>query len=233
MSKLANQHTPTIIFEDNHLLIVHKPPGMLSQGDVSGDLCVFEWAKAYIKKAYNKPGNVYVALLHRLDRPTGGLIALAKTSKAAGRISKDFEQRKVQKTYYAITEQTPEEQSGTLVHFMKNLPGKNIMRAYYKQLHQTKRAELHYRVLQTRGNRALVEVKPVTGRKHQIRVQLSSLNCTIVGDVKYGKSDFNKDKSICLLAGKLTFEHPVKKEQMTFVANWPKNEAWTDFKNPL
>ena len=221
--------TPEILFEDNHLIVVNKPFGMPSQGDDSGDLNVFDWVKEYIRETYNKPGNVYAALLHRLDRPTGGVLALAKTSKAAARVSKDFQARKVQKTYYAITERIPEQPSGTLEHYMRRLDGKNIMRAYDKQVHSSKIARLHYRVLKEKGGRALIEVKPETGRKHQIRVQLSTLRCTIVGDVKYGKTNFMPDKSICLLAGKLAFQHPVKKEPMEFVAPWPETAPWTEF----
>lgn len=221
--------SPDILYEDNHLIVVNKPFGMPSQGDASGDLNVFDWVKEYIKDTYNKPGNVYAALLHRLDRPTGGVLALAKTSKAAARVSKEFQARKVHKTYYAITERVPESPSGTLEHYMRRLNGKNIMRAYDKQVHSSKHARLHYRVLKEKGGRALIEVKPETGRKHQIRVQLSTMKCTIVGDVKYGKTDFNPDKSICLLAGKLSFQHPVKKSPMEFVAPWPETTPWNEF----
>lgn len=222
--------SPEILYEDNHLIVVNKPFGMPSQGDITGDLNVFDWTKQYIKEKYNKPGEVYAALLHRLDRPTGGIISLARTSKAAVRVSKAFQQRKVQKTYYAIVEQAPHAQSGTLIHFLKQLPDKNIMRAYNKEVNGSKRAELSYRVLQKKDGRTLIEVKPLTGRKHQIRVQLASMGCTIVGDVKYGETSFNPDKSICLLAGKLAFEHPVKKSPMEFVAPWPETEPWASFR---
>jgi 23S rRNA pseudouridine1911/1915/1917 synthase len=173
---------------------------------------------------------VYAALLHRLDRPTGGVLALAKTSKAAARISKEFQARKVQKTYYAITERAPDQPSGTLEHHMRRLNGKNIMRAYDKKVHASKPARLYYKVLKEKGGRPLIEVKPETGRKHQIRVQLASMRCTIVGDVKYGKTSFNPDKSICLLAGKLSFEHPTTKESVEFVAPWPETSPWLDFR---
>ncbi len=202
---------------------------MPSQGDASGDESIFDWAKAYIKDTYNKPGNVYVGLLHRLDRPTGGVIALAKTSKAAERISKQFQQRKVQKTYLAITEQTPSPKSGDLVHYLKKIAGKNIMRAYRKEVHASKIAKLSYQVLNTNGERALVEILPETGRRHQIRVQLASIGCVIKGDVKYGKSTFNPDKSICLLAHKLTLTHPTLKKEMTFEAPMPDEGFWKEF----
>lgn len=222
-------YTPEIVFEDNHLLIVNKPFGMPSQGDSSGDLCVFDWAKEYIRETYNKPGNVYVALLHRLDRPTGGLIALAKTSKAASRMSSAFQNREVVKTYFAITERAPEVEADRLTHYVKKLPDKNIMRAYIKEVHGTKKAVLTYEVVQKQGQRALIKVNPLTGRRHQIRVQLASLKSTIVGDVKYGKTDFNPDKSIALFAQKLAFIHPVKKEPMEVVAPWPKTPWWQEF----
>ncbi|MEZ4687478.1 MAG: RNA pseudouridine synthase [Bacteroidia bacterium] len=196
---------PGILFEDNHLIVVNKPFGMPSQGDETGDQNVFDWVKDYIRDTYNKPGNVYAALLHRLDRPTGGILALAKTSKAAARISKDFQARKVHKTYYAITEQVPEVASGTLEHYMRRLEGKNIMRAYDKQVHSSKIARLHYRVLREKGGRALIEVKPETGRKHQIRVQLSTIRCTIVGDVKYGKTELILTNPFAFLPGNFLF----------------------------
>ena len=202
---------------------------MPSQGDESGDESVFDWVKAYIKDTYQKPGNVYVGLLHRLDRPTGGVLALAKTSKAAERISKQFQQRKVEKVYVAITEQTPSPRSDELVHYLKKLAGKNIMRAYRKEIHASKVARLSYQVLQTKGERALVEIHPETGRRHQIRVQLASIGCVIKGDVKYGKSTFNPDKSICLLAKKLTLEHPTLKKMMTFEAPMPETGIWKEF----
>lgn len=202
---------------------------MPSQGDETGDLNVNDWVKEYIRTTYNKPGNVYVALLHRLDRPTGGLLVLAKTSKAAERMSKQFQQRKVQKAYYAITEQIPELPERELKHFVKKLPGKNIMRAYHKEVPDSKSAHLAYKVLRTVGKRALLEVKLFTGRRHQIRVQLASIGCVIQGDVKYGQSQFNPDKSICLLAQSLTFEHPIRKEALTFSLELPKNAIWQPF----
>ncbi len=218
-----------ILYEDNHLIAVSKPFGMPSQGDDTGDESVFDWVKEYIRITYNKPGKVYLGLIHRLDRPAGGVLVLAKTSKAAARLSKQFQSRKPQKFYWAITENTPDQPHGVLKHYLKKLPGKNIMRAYDKAVHGSKEAQLEYRVLQISGRRALLEVKLLTGRRHQIRVQLASMGCVIKGDVKYGKSSFNFDKSICLLARELTLEHPTKKEDLTFTAPLPKNELWMDF----
>lgn len=219
-----------ILYEDNHLIAVNKPFGMPTQGDESGDESVFDWVKEYIRVKYNKPGNVYLGLIHRLDRPAGGVLVLAKTSKAASRLSKQFHDRKTQKLYWAITEQAPPHPHGELKHFLKKLPDKNIMRAYNKEVHASKAAHLEYRVLKIADKRALVEVKLHTGRRHQIRVQLASVGAVIRGDVKYGKSNFNFDKSICLLARELTIEHPTKKEALTFVAPLPENELWEAFR---
>lgn len=223
------ENSVEIIFEDNHLIAVNKPFGMPSQEDETKDESVFDWVKTYIKNTYNKQGNVYAALLHRLDRPTGGILLLAKTSKAAARVSKDFQQRSIRKTYYAITENTPEIPVGTLKHYLKKLEDKNIMRAYIKPVHDAKDAELNYRVLKTVGERALIEIHPLTGRRHQIRVQLASIGCTIVGDVKYGKTTFNEDKSIALLAGKLSLSHPVTKQPLELKIPLPDNDLWRNF----
>ncbi len=226
---LEANKTPEIIYEDNHLIAINKPFGMPSQGDKTGDLCAFDWVKEYIRVTYKKPGKVYLALPHRLDRPTGGILLMVKTSKAASRISKQFHDRNIQKTYLAITEKTPENPNGHLKHYLRKLPQKNIVRAYNKNVHSSKEAVLDYRVLMQNNGRALIEVLPHTGRRHQIRVQLAALGCTIKGDVKYGKTKFNSDKSICLLAQQLTLEHPVKKEKLSLKIPIPQNAIWEGF----
>lgn len=218
-----------VIFEDNHLIAVVKPFCMPAQGDSSQDESVVDWVGRYLKEKYDKPGNVYVGLLHRLDRPTGGLMVLAKTSKAAARMSKLFQNREIEKTYWAITERIPPSQSGVLTHHLRKLGGKNIMKAFSKPVAHSKEAILTYTTLKTEGNRALVEIKPQTGRRHQIRVQLSSMGCVIVGDVKYGKTQFNPDKSICLFATSLQFTHPVKKEEVILQASPTGHPIWQDF----
>ncbi|MEL6192232.1 MAG: RluA family pseudouridine synthase [Bacteroidota bacterium] len=220
-----------ILYEDNHLLVVHKPAGMPSQDDESKDLSVFQWAKNYIKEKYQKPGNVYVALPHRLDRPTEGVLLLAKTSKAATRISDQFQKRSIQKTYLAITEKIPNPTQGKLTHYVRKLQGKNIMRASLKADPDSKKAELAYEVVVTQGKRALVRVNPSTGRKHQIRVQLASIGSVIKGDMKYGTTSFNADKSICLLAAKLKIVHPTLKEPMEFSVDMPEGNIWAPFNN--
>lgn len=218
-----------ILFEDNHVIVVKKPFGMPTQPDPSGDESVADWIKNYVKEKYNKPGNVYLGLVHRLDRVTGGILIFGRTSKAADRLSAQFRLRTVEKVYYAITEHIPEPMERTMVNYLTRVPEKNIMRAYNKEMVNSQRAELSYTVIQTRGERALLEVRPVTGRKHQIRVQLASIGAVIVGDVKYGKTTFNEDKSICLFAGKLSIEHPTSKQAMTFAVDLPKTGPWGDF----
>ncbi|MFN0203128.1 MAG: RluA family pseudouridine synthase [Bacteroidia bacterium] len=220
---------PTIVFEDNHLLVINKPFGMPSQKDETKDLSAVEWVEEYLRTTYQKEGNVYVALLHRLDRPTGGLLMFAKTSKAAARMSADFQQNKIQKTYCAVTENTPSNEVGELQHYLAKLPAKNIVKAYQKAVYGAKLAVLSYKVLATHHQKALVEIYPKTGRQHQIRVQLASIGCVICGDVKYGKTNFLSNKCICLMATSLTFTHPIKKEALTLQISLPKETPWADF----
>ncbi len=222
-----------ILFEDNHLLIVNKPFGMLSQGDDTGDESVVDWAQVYLRETYQKPGNAYVALLHRLDRPAGGVLMLAKTSKAAARVSAMFQNKEPHKIYWAVTERTPEPPQGSLTHYLKKLPDKNIMRAYSHMVHAAKEARLDYEVVATVGSRALVQVRLHTGRRHQIRVQLAAMGWPIVGDVKYGKTDFLPNGCIALFAKELRIEHPVKKEPLQVIATTPQGSPWDDFSLPL
>ena len=218
-----------ILYEDNHLIGIVKPFCVPSQGDNTGDESVFDQVKEYIRTTYAKPGNVYVGLLHRLDRPTGGVMLLAKTSKAAARMSRQFQEREIKKVYWALTERIPEPQTGELHHHLRKIGGKNIMRAFSKPVAHSKEAKLSYSIRKTKGSRALVEIQPLTGRRHQIRVQLASIGCVIVGDVKYGKTSFNLDKSICLFARSLTFVHPVKKKEITLIATPPTTGPWSAF----
>ncbi|GAB4416468.1 MAG: pseudouridine synthase [Bacteroidia bacterium] len=218
-----------ILYEDNHLIAVNKPFGMPSQGDETGDLSAFDWVKEYIRRTYSKPGNVYLALLHRIDRPTGGILLMAKTSKAAARMSEQFQHREIGKTYLAITERVPEPPQGELVHHLRKLSGRNIMQAFRHEVHGSKPARLSYRVLGTVGGRALVEVSPLTGRQHQIRVQLASIGCTIQGDVKYGKTDFLPNKCIALLAWALQLEHPTLKTRIDLRIDLPDDDTWRPF----
>jgi 23S rRNA pseudouridine1911/1915/1917 synthase len=218
-----------ILYEDNHLIVVNKPFGMGSQGDETRDESVVDWVKSYLKRTYDKPGNVYLGLIHRLDRPAGGIMVLAKTSKAASRLSKQFQSKSVEKIYVALTERVPAQSQGSLTHHLAKLPGRNIVRAHPKPVADSKQARLHYQVLHTHAGRALVEVQLETGRRHQIRVQLATLGCTIKGDVKYGQTSFNSDQSICLMARRLTFDHPTLDKSMTIELPLPEGPIWRPF----
>ncbi len=212
---------PEILFEDNHLLAVNKPAGLLVQGDDTGDRTLLDLAKDYIKEKYNKPGNVYIGLPHRLDRPVSGVVLLAKTSKALERLNKIFKTREVEKVYWALVENRPNEVEGRLTHYLVKNAKLNITRAYTTERSDSKFADLSYSLLREAGGKFLLEVKPVTGRPHQIRVQLASMGCSIVGDLKYGSPKPLKDASICLHARSLQLVHPVTKEPISIEANPP------------
>lgn len=211
-------YLPEILYEDNHLIAVNKPAGMLVQGDDTGDLPLTEHMKAFIKERDLKPGNVFMGLIHRLDRPVSGLVLLAKTSKALERMNKKFSTREVQKTYVALVEGIPAIQRGLLRHFLVKNEKNNHVKAFAQPVKEGKEAVLEYLVLEVRRGQSLIEVNPHTGRPHQIRVQLSSLKTPIVGDTKYGASGPNPDFSICLHAWKLQFEHPVTGVPVTISA---------------
>lgn len=234
MNPTDSEFVPAVLYEDNHLLVLNKPARMPSQADSSGDLSVFDWAKQYIKIKYEKPGEVYMGLVHRLDRPVSGVIMLARTSKAATRMATQFRDRKVRKVYHAVVLGSPGQAHGRLHHYVGKVPGKaNIMRAYPKPGEGRKEAILDYRVLAEKNGRALLEINPLTGRKHQIRVQLAAIGCGIAGDMKYSKTPPLADRSIALMATRLIFTHPVKKEErMEVVAEWLKAGPWADFSAP-
>jgi 23S rRNA pseudouridine1911/1915/1917 synthase len=205
---------PVVVYEDNHLIAIQKPFGMPSQNDASGDLSANDWVMAYLRDKYQKPGNVYVGLLHRLDRPAGGLLVFAKTSKAAERMSTMFQQRAVDKRYLVVTLAVPSPRAGRLQHYVAPVPGQlNIMRAYDQPGGERKLAALTYVTLRTQGGRALVEIELETGRKHQIRLQMAKIGCGIVGDARYNETAFLPDRSIALFAWKISFMHPVRKEE--------------------
>ena len=228
--------SPIILFEDNHIIVVQKPAGMPSQGDPTGDPSVLSWIKDYVKTTRNKPGNAFVALVHRLDRPVGGVMIFGKTTKAANRLTEQFTTKTIQKTYWAITERIPEVKQDTLQHYLKKMPGKNIMRAYYHQVPDSKVAILDYQTLGVQDGRAWLEITPKTGRQHQIRIQLSNIGCTIVGDVKYDpktQTRFLPDQSIALFAHRLSFIHPIHKTQQTFEAYPEPAFPWDLFPRAL
>ncbi|QRR02870.1 RluA family pseudouridine synthase [Dyadobacter sandarakinus] len=218
-----------VVYEDNHLIIVNKEPGILVQGDATGDKCLLDMVKDYIKETYNKPGAVFLGTVHRLDRPVSGLVVFARTSKALERMNEIFRKRDVQKTYWAVVRNKPAEKKGKLVHWLSKDENRNITTAYDYEKPGTHRAELSYRVLGTLNSYHLLEVNPITGRPHQIRVQLASMNCPIRGDVKYGYPKGNSDGSINLHARRLFFDHPVKKEPMLCRAGVPNDAFWEEF----
>ncbi|MEM0940981.1 MAG: RluA family pseudouridine synthase [Bacteroidota bacterium] len=216
---------PSILFEDNHLLIVNKPSGWLVQADETGDKTLTDWTTQYIRKKYNKLGNVFCQPCHRLDRPVSGLITFARTSKALGRMNKLFRDQEIRKTYLAIVKGTPRFAENSLVHWLDKDTKKNIAKAYDQPRGNAKRAVLSYEMIASDGKVSLLKVKSSTGRPHQIRVQLRANETPIKGDLKYGYPKPNQDKSIDLYAYKLEFVHPVKKEPLTIVTK----PTWPDF----
>jgi 23S rRNA pseudouridine1911/1915/1917 synthase len=219
-----------ILFEDNHLVAVNKRAGVLVQGDVTGDVPLSELVKEYVKKKYNKPRAVFLGVVHRLDRPVSGVVVFARTSKSLERMNELFRNRETKKIYHAIVQGKPAVHSGTLTHWLVKDESRNKTTAYKKEHEDGLRSELSYELVRNSGGRSLLEVHPVTGRPHQIRVQLSVMGCPIVGDVKYGAGEPNDDASICLHASKLHFVHPVRKEEVTIEAPFPENHLWDDFR---
>ena len=219
----------SILFEDNHLIAINKPAGLLVQGDATGDEPLVEIVKRYIKDKYNKPGAVFLGVVHRLDRPVSGVVVFARTSKALARMNALFQKKETKKVYWALLKNAPPSGKGTLVHWLVKDEARNKTTAYIKENAQGLRSELNYEMVKKVNLMHLVEVNPITGRPHQIRVQLASMNCPIIGDVKYGYEMPNSDGSICLHARQLSFVHPVSKAPITITAELPKNEFWNSF----
>ncbi|WP_258105440.1 RluA family pseudouridine synthase [Marinoscillum sp. MHG1-6] len=221
---------PKVLFEDNHLLIINKPSGWLVQGDKTGDRTLTDWAKVYVKRKYDKPGDVFLHPTHRLDRPVSGVIVFARTSKALERMNKLFRDDDVQKVYLAIVKDKPAETEETLVHYIEKDSKKNTVRAFTRAKANAKRAELTYDVVAIGDSHSLLRVKPKTGRPHQIRVQLSKINCPIKGDLRYGYPKANPDKSISLHAFQINFTHPVKQEpvKITCKPEWPDYSSFVN-----
>lgn len=215
-----------ILFEDNHLLIINKRPGELSQLDKTGDKSILEKYKLYLKKKHNKKGNVFLGLVNRLDRPTSGVLILAKTSKALSRMNKMLVERKILKKYLAIVEKKPIRKKNTLINFLKKNQKQNKSYIVDQTTKDSKKAILHYTTLKELDNYSLLEISLETGRHHQIRVQLSNIGCFIKGDLKYGSKRSNSDKSICLHANEISFIHPVSKNEIKIKANTPQNNIW-------
>ena len=215
-----------ILFEDNHLLIINKRPGELSQLDKTGDNSILEKYKLYLKKKHNKKGNVFLGLVNRLDRPTSGVLILAKTSKALSRMNKMLVERKILKKYLAVVEKKPIRKKNTLINFLKKNQKQNKSYIVDQTTKDSKKAILHYTTLKELDNYSLLEISLETGRHHQIRVQLSNIGCFIKGDLKYGSKRSNSDKSICLHANEISFIHPVSKNEIKIKANTPQNNIW-------
>ncbi len=218
-----------ILYEDNHLIAVNKIAGDIVQEDETGDEPLDEKVKKYIAKKYDKPNGAFLGVVHRLDRPVSGVILFAKTSKALDRVNKLFKSREMKKTYYAVVRKRPEPSEGNLVHWLLKNPQKNVTKAYDREVPGSQRSELNYRLAGELEGYYLIEVNPITGRPHQIRVQLATLGCPIVGDNKYGYPRGSLKKSICLHARRLRFIHPIKKEPVEIVAPLPKDGFWDKF----
>ena len=217
-----------IVYEDNHLIIVNKSAGELSQSDYTKDLSLVDKVKNYIKTKYKKPGNVYLGLVNRLDRPTSGLVIFSKTSKSLTRMNKLLKERKIKKIYHAVTEKSPNPKKGTLINFLKKNQIKNKSFIVNENELKSKKAILHYTLIKKLKNFFLIEIMLETGRHHQIRSQLANIGCVIKGDVKYGAKRANKDKSICLHAKNIEFIHPITKAKISLDANPPKSNIWSN-----
>lgn len=225
----------TVVYEDNHIIIVNKTASEIVQGDKTGDVPLSETVKQYLKEKYHKPGNVFIGVTHRLDRPVSGLVVFAKTSKALSRLNEMFKNSEVKKTYWAIVKQTPAETEGELVNYLVRNEKQNKSYAYDTEKPGSKKAILHYRLIARSDNYCLLEVDLKTGRHHQIRCQLAKMGCPIKGDLKYGFPRSNPDGSICLHARRVRFVHPVSKEQIDVVAPVPSDNLWRSFeeRDPL
>lgn len=220
-----------VLYEDNHLLAINKPTGLLVQGDETGDKPLVEEAKDYIKAAYQKPGDVFLGVVHRLDRPVSGVVVFARTSKALARMNELFRDRRTEKIYWALVEKRPASPAGTLVHWLQKDEKKNKTTVFRQETPGALRSELEYSLLHSAGGVHLLEVRPVTGRSHQIRAQLSAMGCPIHGDLKYGAGSATGDGSIALHARSLSFVHPVRKEAVTILAQPPDQVWWAPFRN--
>ena len=215
-----------VLFEDNHIIIINKRAGDITQGDKTGDKPLSDVVKEYVKEKYNKPGNVFIGTVHRLDRPTSGIVIFARTSKALERLNKMLRDKTIHKTYGAIVKINPKKEKDTLVNFLKKDPKKNKSFAYKKEIEGSKKATLHYKTIKKLDRYFLLEIDLETGRHHQIRTQLSFIGSPIKGDLKYGFDRSNKDGSISLHARKIEFIHPVSKENISIISPTPNDVIW-------
>lgn len=218
-----------VIYEDNHIILVNKASSEIVQGDKTGDIPLSETVKQYIKEKYNKPGNVFLGVTHRLDRPVSGLVLFARTSKALSRLNEMFKAKDIKKTYWAIVKNQPPALAGELVHWLVRNEKQNKSYAYDREVKNSKKAILDYKVIGRSERYFLLEINLQTGRHHQIRCQLAKIGCPIKGDLKYGSPRSNPDGSICLHARRIEFIHPVSKEKMSFEAPLPESALWNCF----
>ncbi|MFH2096488.1 MAG: RluA family pseudouridine synthase [Bacteroidota bacterium] len=219
-----------ILFEDNHLIAVNKLPGEIVQGDITGDMTLLDEVREYIRVRYNKPGDVFLGLIHRIDRPVSGVILFARTSKALARMNLQFKMNHPAKIYRAIVRELPEGNNDTLIHYLKKNETQNKSYALDADKPGYKRAELRYRFLASSDNYHLLEIILITGRHHQIRCQLSKIGCPVKGDLKYGYNRSNENGGIHLHAFRICFEHPVKKEEVCIEAPFPDDVIWNFFR---
>ncbi len=224
---------PEILYEDNHIIVVNKKPSDIVQGDKTGDIPLSETVKLYLKEKYNKPGNVFCGVVHRLDRPVSGALIFARTSKALSRLNEMLRKHEIRKTYWAVVEKMPQQKQGHLVNFLRKNQKQNKSYVVKEGSAGALKAELNYKHLVSSDNYHLLEVELLTGRHHQIRVQLAHMGCIIKGDLKYGAKRSNKDASIHLHARKIQFIHPVRKTEMEIIAPPPKDGVWDYFVNKL
>lgn len=215
-----------VVYEDNHLIIVYKEAGEIVQGDKSGDEPLSEMVKQWIKEKYQKPGNVFLGVVHRLDRPVAGLVIFARTSKALTRLNEMFRNGDIHKTYWAIIQQPPIESESTLTDWLVRNTQQNKSYAYNMPAPMAKKSILHYKTISSTERYTLLEVNLMTGRHHQIRCQLANIGCPIKGDLKYGAARSNPDGSICLLSHKVEFVHPVSKKKIKVVSPLPMDNLW-------
>ena len=225
---VTNASNVQVIYEDNHLIAVNKRVGDIVQGDKTNDSPLSEIIKAYLKKKYNKPGAVFLGVVHRLDRPTSGVVIFAKTSKALSRMHQLFQEKKIDKTYWALVKNNPPKQKDTLVHWLKKNQKTNTSKVYPKEVNGSKKAILHYTTIFKLDAYHLLEITLETGRSHQIRSQLSYIGCPIKGDLKYGFKRSNPDGGIHLHAKKVKFIHPVSKTPISICAKPPKDVLWNE-----
>jgi 23S rRNA pseudouridine1911/1915/1917 synthase len=238
MTNVSHQHSSPsgrlggaldVLYEDNHIIAINKKPSDIVQGDKTGDTPLSEFVKQYLKEKYNKPGEVFAGVVHRIDRPVSGVVLFAKTSKALTRLNQMFQTKEIKKTYWAIVKNKPAKDSGKLIHYLKKNEAKNTSKAFNNESSGGSKSELDYTIIAKSDNYYLLEINPHTGRHHQIRVQLSAMACPIKGDIKYGFNRTNKDASIHLHARKIEFIHPVKKEKIVIIANPPDEVLWNEF----